>query len=288
MTIVSKRRQSARGWRRFKTYLWSYARQQRKHSMASSGPNGHGIFRRRHVHQVTTDPLEQELTPTAELLRTHYKLAHLSFKDIQTMAKKGHLPSRLADCRIPRCSGCLFGKATRRPWRTKSPSNAKIRIATKPGQCISVDQLESPTPGLFGQLKGTPTLKRYKAATVFVDHFSRLSYVHLQESLTSADTLKAKHAFEKFCGTHGVQVQHYHCDNGRFADNAFITDVFEQHQNISYCGVNAHFQNGVAEKRIRDLQDLTRTSLLHATARWPKAISVHLWPYALRTPPTRC
>ena len=58
-------------------------------------------------------------------------------------------------------------------------------------------------------------------------------------------------------------------------------DVFAQGQEIKYCGDNAHFQSGVAEKRIRDLQDLTRTSLLHAAARWPKAILVHLWPYAL-------
>ncbi len=31
------------------------------------------------------------------------------------------------------------------------------------------------------------------------------------------------------------------------------------------------------------LTDLTRTSLLHATARLPKAISVQLWPYWLLT-----
>jgi hypothetical protein len=30
--------------------------------------------------------------------------------------------------------------------------------------------------------------------------------------------------------------------------------VKKQPQTISFCGVNAHFQNGVAEKIIRDLQ----------------------------------
>ena len=92
---------------------------------------------------------------------------------------------------------------------------------------------------------------------------------------------KAKHTCERFCGKYGVWVKDYHADIGCFADNAFIGVVFAQGQEITYCGVNAHFQNGVAEKRIRDLQDLTRTSLLHAAARWPKAILVHLWPYAL-------
>ena len=75
---------------------------------------------------------------------------------------------------------------------------------------------------------------------------------------------------------------HYHADNGRFADTLFLRDIDEQRQEISYCGVNAHFQNGVAEKRIRDLQDMTRTALLHASARWPSAMSNCLWPYALR------
>ena len=38
----------------------------------------------------------------------------------------------------------------------------------------------------------------------------------------------------------------------------------------------------VLEKRIRDLQDSARKQLLHAKARWPSAIELNLWPYALR------
>ena len=49
------------------------------------------------------------------------------------------------------------------------------------------------------------------------------------------------------------------------------------------CGVNAHSQNGVAEKRIRDLQEQARTMLLFAVHKWPKMLSMALWPYALRT-----
>jgi hypothetical protein len=46
--------------------------------------------------------------------------------------------------------------------------------------------------------------------------------------------------------------------------------------------VNAHFQNGIAEKRIRDLQEPARNQLLHAKARWPAAVTTNLWPYTLR------
>jgi hypothetical protein len=66
--------------------------------------------------------------------------------------------------------------------------------------------------------------------------------------------MEAKEAFEAFARNMGVRIQHYHDDNGRFADNGFVNAVNKQQQTISFCGVNAHFQNGIAEKRIRDLQ----------------------------------
>ena len=81
---------------------------------------------------------------------------------------------------------------------------------------MSVDQLESTVPGLIAQLKGIPTKVHYRAATIFVDHFSRMSYVHLQKSLSSKETVQAKRAFETYAITYGVLVHHYHADNGCF------------------------------------------------------------------------
>ena len=49
-----------------------------------------------------------------------------------------------------------------------------------------------------------------------------------------------------------------------------------------FAGVNAHHQNGIAERRIRELQELTRTMLIFANRRWPKMVTANLWPYALR------
>ena len=77
-------------------------------------------------------------------------------------------------------------------------------------------------------------------------------------------------------------VKHCHADNGGFADKGFVNHATSQRQLITYCGVNAHFQNGIAENRIRDLQEQATTVLLHAETKWPKAISANLWPYALR------
>jgi hypothetical protein len=87
----------------------------------------------------------------------------------------------------------MYGAMTKQPWRTKAqPNMSKIKSVTRPGDCVSIDQLELPTPGFVAQLKGALTKKRYQAATVFVDHASRLSYIHLQQGLTSEETVEAK------------------------------------------------------------------------------------------------
>ncbi|KAG7339612.1 reverse transcriptase RNA-dependent DNA polymerase [Nitzschia inconspicua] len=198
------------------------------------------------------------------------------------MANEGKLPRNLASVEHPRCAACEMATAHRKPWRNRrAPSG--LRKAKRPGQCVSIDQLKSPIPGLMGQIKGIPTTKRFNYATVFVDHYSDMSYLVLQETDTADETLAAKHSFEAFARTHAIQIQHYHADNGRFAENLWTDDVRRQGQTMSYCGVSAHWQNGIAEKRIRDLQDLARTQLIHAKIRWPGVIDARLWPYALTT-----
>jgi hypothetical protein len=94
--------------------------------------------------------------------------------------------------------------------------------------------------------------------------------------------LAAKKSFEAYSATHGVKVQQYHTDNGRFAEHLFLNHCEKSGHKVSLCGVSAHFQNGIAERRIKDLTERSRTSLLHAVYRWPSAVTINLWPYALR------
>jgi hypothetical protein len=111
---------------------------------------------------------------------------------------------------------------TKIPWHGKeSKSSHKVFTATKPGEAVSVDQMLSTEVGFFAQLKGKLTKKRYRCCTIFVDHYSRLRFVHNQIDDSSVKTVAAKHAFEKFAAEHGVRIHHYHCNNGRFYDNAF-------------------------------------------------------------------
>ena len=76
-------------------------------------------------------------------------------------------------------------------------------------------------------------------------------------------------------------VEHYHCDNGHFADKPFIDDVSKKDQTIRYCSAYEHFQNGKAKKAIQDVKDMTSTKPLHAKAGWPDAVHLSLWSCAM-------
>ena len=56
----------------------------------------------------------------------------------------------------------------------------------------------------------------------------------------------------------------------------------KQGQPLTFAGVNAHHQNGMAERRIRSIQELARAMLIHANRRWPESVTINLWPYAVR------
>jgi hypothetical protein len=199
------------------------------------------------------------------------------------MARQGILPKRLATCPIPLCPTCLYGKATKRPWRNKPEEKfAKVPKPTIPGTIVSVDMLTSPTPGLIAHMTGSPTYKRYLHAAVYVDQATGYGFVWLQKSISEEETLEGKLAFERHCRSFNVHIKQYHADNGIFASNGWKQSCANEKQSLSFAGVNAHHQNGVAERRIRELQNLARTMLIHAQHRWPDAITTNLWPYALR------
>jgi hypothetical protein len=151
------------------------------------------------IEILPTEDVEiQANTAQAQLLAWYYRLEHIPFAKIRQMASRGDLPIALATCPIPKCAACMYGKATRRAWRTKSPVNAIAnRQVTAPGAVVSMDQLVSSVPGLVGQMKGFLARKRYTVATVFIDHFSGMSYVYLQKGATAAETIEGKRAFER-------------------------------------------------------------------------------------------
>ena len=82
------------------------------------------------------------------------------------------------------------------------------------------------------------------------------------------ETVEGKHTFEAFCKQHGIKVRGYHADNGIFKAKDWVNDCKVKQQSLTFTGVNVHHNNGRAERRIRLLQDLSRSMLIHADRRW--------------------
>jgi hypothetical protein len=91
----------------------------------------------------------------AKLMQWHYRLGHLSFQKLKQLALNGQVPKELSKLKPPKCAGCLFGAKTKLPWHGKeSTSSHKIFVAAKPGEIVSVNQMESTEVGFFCPVEG--------------------------------------------------------------------------------------------------------------------------------------
>ena len=145
-----------------------------------------------------------------------------------------------------------------------------------------MDHLVSAQPGLIPQITGNLTGQRINGATVIVDHHSDHVYTYLMRNLSLDEMLLAKHAYKRFLSSIGVTAKAYHADNGRFADQGFQDDCNVSNQVITFYGVGSHHQNGIAERKIKELTLGARTLLLHTKRMLPEYISTILWPFALK------
>ena len=73
----------------------------------------------------------------------------------------------------------------------------------------------------------------------------------------------------------------YHGDNGIFKAQAYKDDLEKRHQEMSYSGVGAHSQNGVAERVIQTVACSSRIMILHQALLWPDQFDIRLWEFAL-------
>ncbi len=227
----------------------------------------------------TTDTLSK---PQRLLLKWHQRLSHMHFGIIQDLARQGRLPKALATCDAPLCKSCQYGKAHRRPVAPPGKARPIDSDNLQPGDCVSVDQLESSEPGYVDIYSGKPTTARYHAASLYTDHASRFMFIKCHYSTGGAEAIEGKRRFEQLAGTYGVKIKTYHGDNGIMAKREYLQHVAENQQTISFAGVNNHSQNGIAERSIRTICDRARTMLLHAMEHWPEVVGLDLWPFALK------
>ena len=118
---------------------------------------------------------------------------------IQTLVALGVLSKNLLRAKVTTCSTCLHGSMTKQSWRTKvRDSRRSLPPVTKPDDYISVDAMESQTPGFIAKLKGKLSKRRHTPAIVFKDHYSDLTYIYLREYNYSESIVNAKKEFEAF------------------------------------------------------------------------------------------
>ena len=61
-----------------------------------------------------------------------------------------------------------------------------------------------------------------------------------------------------------------------------MAELLNKKQSISFCGVGAHHQNGLAERAIGIIVRMARTMMLHAAIHSPEDVDVSdLWPMAM-------
>ena len=152
----------------------------------------------------------------------------------------------------------------------------------QPRMCISINQIESPQGGLISVLKWKQTSRKYHAATIFVDHFSKFTYVKFSQSTAANEAVEAKHAFEQYAATFGVNIQKYYAENGAFDTRVFKENIIPPNQTIDFSGVDVHHQNVIAERMVKTVTYCSRSILLNVMTWRTDVITTELWPYAIK------
>jgi hypothetical protein len=222
---------------------------------------------------TTLSPLQ------TEYLHLHERMGHPNFGTMQKWSRLGLIPNKFKNVKPPMCLSCQLGKQhkVRRDIHNKIISSS----VKKPGDLIHMDQAETNTPGRPMTLSGKNNQEKIKCFTLFVDSISKQIFAEFQTSTEASQTIAGKSRFEKHAMQYDVKLKNFRADNGIFRSKEFMDDIRKHNQDIIFCGVGAHHQNGVAERHIHTIVERARTNLLHASTKWPDAIDSELWTFAV-------
>eukprot|EP00957_Ditylum_brightwellii_P175872 13392032-Ditylum_brightwellii.AAC.1 len=112
--------------------------------------------------------------------------------------------------------------------------------------------------------------------TIFADSVSKKNFAKFQTSTSSALTIQSKLQMEKEAKCFNVTIKHIKADNSIFCSKEFQDHIESLEQDITFCGVSAHHQNGIAECHIRILVESTCTIDL-----WNNTLQKDLWYFTL-------
>jgi hypothetical protein len=226
---------------------------------------------------------KQNLTPSQHMkLLLHERCNHKSMSDINRWIRQGLLPvdPSVANSPDPICAACRFGKAHKKSHCKDTGSISASH--TYPGSGVSADQLEAGHPGRLPTTKGLPTSKRYRYCNFWVDHHSKYIFPTFHESKDAKEMVSSKTEFQTFAARYNVKIKSIRADNGAYASALFKASCDQDQQEVTYCAVGGHWQNGLVERYIGVITQTARTLLLHAMAHWPGVVTEEFWPFAIR------
>ncbi len=240
-----------------------------------------------------TSEENQNLSPAKRrLLQWHYRFGHRNLRAVQMMLREAPFATEpfLSSSRVtfeerPLCEICQYAKARRKAVHGKNTKIDKDSEGDlknnhlRPGDAVSTDHFESRIKGRTLSSFGRSTSQQYVGGCLFVDHMS--SYIHVEHQLgfSSSETIRAKQSYESHCLDHVIIRDSYLADNGVFKAIAFIKHIRDSAQRLRFCGVNAHHQNGIAERAVNTISDTSRAMMLHASVRWKMAYMPHCGPW---------
>ncbi len=190
--------------------------------------------------------LHLNLTPRQQRkLHLHERCAHAHWDQINTWIRAGCLPGgpQLASEPDPICAACQFGKAHKRSHKADVGHISAQHSA--PGDGVSSDGMEAGCPGRMMTTHGLPSSRRYKYVSFWIDHFSRFVYVTMHETKRAEELLKSKIKFEEYSARFGVHIKNIRADNGVYTAKIIQDSCKQKQQNLSFCAVGAHWQNGI-------------------------------------------
>ena len=91
-----------------------------------------------------------------------------------------------------------------------------------------------------------------------------LSIVSCKPQKRQLKQSKAKTSLKHFSRINGVDIKSYRADNHIYNSNLFRQSYTATGQGLTFSGVNAHYQNGVAKRKISYITNLARTMIFHA------------------------
>lgn len=94
--------------------------------------------------------------------------------------------------------------------------------------CVSLS-IGNKISRFYRSIKGEINQIQVHSWKIFVDNFRRFSFVFIQRYTSGNVKVKSKMEFEQCEKTHGIDIEHYHADNGRLSDKLFIDHARQKH-----------------------------------------------------------